>query len=439
MAGFKLPKSAKDVKNAGQFDPLAKYNKTIIDPLGIGVGDAVYGKNKGPDYSKYTDEQARALAEARAAGDEYIAAGPASYSEGDELTLSQLGAFPELGDTNLADITTDPRFADYELAALAELEEQSQNGYTARDQADLVRIESEASRANRGRQGAIQQNMAARGLGGSGLDFIAQTQAAQDSIERQALEGLEKNAQLQERKQSATARLGSLGSELQSKEYAQKASAAQAQDNIDRFNASMSIDRNKANTNLANEAATQNWSRSNATADRNVGAAADFRGSILGVKQKQAGINYDSAADRENRARLQAQENEQAAAGKIGMLGGVAGGVVGGIYGGPAGATAGSKVGQGVGGEVGRTGYRNTGYYAHGGKVPGQAQVPGDHPVNDTEPAWLSPDEIVIPRSISDDPAAAAEFVARENGQDSSDDLVGSFLRTMEALTSKRK
>lgn len=52
-----------------------------------------------------------------------------------------------------------------------------------------------------------------------------------------------------------------------------------------------------------------------------------------------------------------------------------------------------------------------------GGEVPGQAKVPGDHIANDTVPAVLSPDEIVIPRSIvlGPNPAKmAAIFVANE-------------------------
>jgi hypothetical protein len=51
---------------------------------------------------------------------------------------------------------------------------------------------------------------------------------------------------------------------------------------------------------------------------------------------------------------------------------------------------------------------------AMGGMVPGYA-TGGDNPKNDVVPAWLSPGEAVIPRSIMqrpDAPSAAAEFVA---------------------------
>lgn len=44
-------------------------------------------------------------------------------------------------------------------------------------------------------------------------------------------------------------------------------------------------------------------------------------------------------------------------------------------------------------------------------KVPGKASVKGDSKKNDTVPAMLSPGEIVVPRSHSNDPEKAAAFV----------------------------
>jgi hypothetical protein len=57
---------------------------------------------------------------------------------------------------------------------------------------------------------------------------------------------------------------------------------------------------------------------------------------------------------------------------------------------------------------------------AKGGPVPGQAQVPGDSPQNDTVPAVLSPKEIVLPRSVtlSDNPGDSAKsFVEQIKGK----------------------
>lgn len=51
----------------------------------------------------------------------------------------------------------------------------------------------------------------------------------------------------------------------------------------------------------------------------------------------------------------------------------------------------------------------------HGGKVPGKAKVQTDSLKNDIVPAMLSPGEIVIPRSIADNPELAKEFVKAIN------------------------
>lgn len=50
-----------------------------------------------------------------------------------------------------------------------------------------------------------------------------------------------------------------------------------------------------------------------------------------------------------------------------------------------------------------------------GGNVPGMAQIEGDSPKNDTVHAMLSPGEIVIPRSLVDDPERAKKFIEQIN------------------------
>lgn len=54
-----------------------------------------------------------------------------------------------------------------------------------------------------------------------------------------------------------------------------------------------------------------------------------------------------------------------------------------------------------------------------GGKVPGTPMVPGDSPKNDTVHAMLSPGEIVIPRSMVEDPERAKRFIEELNGMGS--------------------
>ena len=50
--------------------------------------------------------------------------------------------------------------------------------------------------------------------------------------------------------------------------------------------------------------------------------------------------------------------------------------------------------------------------FSDGGMVPGQAPVPGDSAQNDTVPAALSPGEMVMPRSVTQDPNKQAQLNA---------------------------
>jgi hypothetical protein len=61
-------------------------------------------------------------------------------------------------------------------------------------------------------------------------------------------------------------------------------------------------------------------------------------------------------------------------------------------------------------GAEGIAGASGSALMSDGGKVPGKAQVFGDDERNDTVPAMLSPGEIVVPRSMANNPEAAAEF-----------------------------
>lgn len=448
--------------------------KTLFDPLGIGIGDAVFGANKGPDYSAYDSEQEAALAAERAAYEDFIKGGPASYSVGDALKYDNRQVGDALkystldptqvirqGESNYGSIAADPRLVDSEINALRSLEERANEGLTLQDQADMARLQNDVSRRARGRQGAIQQDMTARGIRGSGLDLVAQMQASQDATETEALASLEKTAQAQNNKRAAAIDAGNLAGRQRGQQFNEQAAIAAARDAIARFNAGNQVDQQRLNLELQNRAADQNWNRRNSVSDQNVdtrnnvalqnwgrqntvsdnntSAAYNYRKDKLGAGVAGSQADYDRSVDRETRQQMQDEQARQRSSDKFGNLLGVAGGVAGGVFGGPAGAAAGYSAGKGIGGAVGNTAYDN-GYgrkrrYAHGGMVDGDALVPGDHPMNDTVDADLSPGEIVIPRSIASDPNAAKKFVEEANERDA----IQSLLKVMQHLQNRSK
>lgn len=342
----KIDKSARTAADPFNLSNNKKFKDTarqLYDPFGIDpTSELLFGKADKPDYSKYEEEQRKALEEGQATTDEFVNGGSAKYEKGDDLSFEQLGR------SEMNNIKTDQKYKDAELAALADLEDQSKNGFTAADRADMARVESNVNRANRGRLGAIQQNMQARGMSGSGMDLVAQMQSSQDANEIAALQALEQEGMMQKRKQDATSRMGGLSSDLQNRDWGQQANVAQANDFISRFN--------NTNSNNANQL---NWGRGNQVSDNNAQSQYQFSKDRLGAKTGQIDTNFNVSADAENSKRLQDQQDQTAAGNKLGAVIGLVGGVLGAKYGGAQGAQAGYQVGSGAGGVLGQNAYRN--------------------------------------------------------------------------------
>lgn len=150
-------------------------------------------------------------------------------------------------------------------------------------------------------------------------------------------------------------------------------------------------------------------------------------GAIQGQQANQTGLLGTLAGANQGQNVLgmqQAMGNQQANLDTQRINAGVAGqnaqtnaGLVGGLMG-------------GAGAAIGMTG---------GGQVPGQAPVTGDSEKNDTVPAMLSPGEVVLPRSVADDPDKAAAFVRAIRRQKQGPDGYGKALSKMRDLDGRLK
>jgi len=289
-----------------------------------------------------TPAQRKALEEARLATEAFAASNPAQYGATGPLVNEDLGS------SQFADITTDPKYKQAELAALRELEEQSKNGFTARDRADMARVQSQVGQGNRGRIGAIQQNMQARGMAGSGMELAASMQSAQDANEMAAMRAMEQEAMMMDRKSGAIRELGTVSSSLQQRDFGQAAAKAQAADEIARFN-----NANRNNANQFNVANTQQ------IANMNTGATNDHTGAVLHAKTAGATLGYNAATEEENRRLLAEQERRRRRDAKNQAGGALLGGVIGAVGGGfatggsPQGIATGGQLGSNVGGSAG--------------------------------------------------------------------------------------
>jgi len=205
----------------------------------------------------------------------------------------------------MENISQDPATRSAQMAALQGLQDiTTSGGLTDIDQAKLNQIQQQENTAARGQREAIMQNMNQRGMGGSGMDIMAQLQNQQDSATRASSRGTEVAALAQQRALDALMNQGNLATNIGTQQFNQDASKAQAQDAIAQFNAA-----NKQQTNLFNTGAKNSAQAANLAAKQDI---------------SNANINNANSAQQYNKELIQQdyQNKLQRAAGATGIASG---------------------------------------------------------------------------------------------------------------------
>lgn len=190
----------------------------------------------------------------------------------------------------MAGVSTDPNMKQAQMEALQGLQDISSNGgMTTMDQANLSKIANEEATRSRGAREAILQNAQARGMGGSGMEIMAQLQNQQDSVTRQSQRDLDVAGMAQQRALEALMQGGQMAGQMQNQDFNQQAQKAQAQDAISRFNAQNQQQANLTNTAANNSAQAANLNNKQNVANANVGIRND--------QAAQKGKNLQQAFD----------------------------------------------------------------------------------------------------------------------------------------------
>lgn len=178
------------------------------------------------------------------------------------------------GQSEMNNISLDPKFKNAQLDALSSLQNISDNnGITSADQSQLNQIQTQEDTKARGAREAILQNSQARGVSGSGLELLSQMQNAQDSATRSSQRGFDVAANAQNRALEALKSAGNLGGQLQTNEFNQQAKVADANDAINRFNTTNQQNQNNLNVTARNDAQKTNLANSQNIANSNVDLA----------------------------------------------------------------------------------------------------------------------------------------------------------------------
>jgi hypothetical protein len=306
------------------------------------------------------------------------------------------------------------------------LDAAQQGGLNPNEQAQMGQIIQQLNTQEKGANDAVLQNQAARGALTGGETLAAQLANNQGAEANANQLGLGTAANAYNAMLNELTSAGSLGSGLQGQQNTQSNTVNAATNAINQFNASQQQNQENFNTQNANEAQGYNLQNLQDIGNKNVANANTYAGyqaqlpeEVFNNQMTKANAEANAAG---NAANLATQQGGQEA-GLLGGLAGTAGTVLGSIYGGPAGAAVGNAAGQAVGNSINgqqydtnqKPNYYNTTggmaeggeveNYLKGGSVPGKARVPGNSPKNDTVLAKLSPGEVVLPRTVTQNPS----------------------------------
>ena len=213
-------------------------------------------------------EQANAASAARdAALRQYLGINPPSVRD-QELALQQYQSAGEynpemlqnisMGDTAFGGIKTDPRLLDAQMAALQQLTQTGQMGMTPAEAAALADVNRSTQAQAQAKSQQILDNMARRGMGGSGAELAAQLQNAQSSADRASQQSGQTAQMAQQQALQAIAQAGQLGGQIGSQQFGQQADIARAKDYINQFNTANAQQTQRQNVAASNDAALRN-------------------------------------------------------------------------------------------------------------------------------------------------------------------------------------
>jgi hypothetical protein len=158
------------------------------------------------------------------------------YGNIEPPTLEKVAA-EILGPTAYAAIQQDPIYRQAKYEALSRLKQvEDQGGYTLEDRATQAQAMNAAARATAGLQSRVAEDMATRGIGGSGAEIALMNANAQSGADRASQVGLTTAAQAQRRYLDSILERGQLAGQYAAQDWNQKTQVAAAQDAIARFN-----------------------------------------------------------------------------------------------------------------------------------------------------------------------------------------------------------
>lgn len=220
----------------------------------------------------------------------------------DKLRIkAELQQAVELGPSAFEEVRVDPALEAAQRTNMDSLQRTADaQGMDAQAIAAQRQAQTEAGRATAARMGSIRQGMAARGVRGSGLELLANMQAAQAETGANADAGFSASSAAAQRAMQARLAASGLAGEISDRSFNQQGTKANARDAVSRFNAQTTNDVNRFNAGQRTQA---NVFNANAWADqwnREVQLAA-----MKNAARQGRAVQYEGKANRKSQMATQ--------------------------------------------------------------------------------------------------------------------------------------
>jgi hypothetical protein len=175
--------------------------------------------------------------------------------------------------SKVAQIKEDPRLREAAMQGLQLLQQRSDRGFGAEEEAAFAQARKETGKESQGRLQSILQQMQAKGMGGSGAELAAQLSTSQAGDEQLAAEGQNIAAERARASQDAIQRMFGAATDLRGQDFNVANTKAQAEDQMNRFRIGMEADQQARNIASKNRAQESNLSEKQRIADMNINMA----------------------------------------------------------------------------------------------------------------------------------------------------------------------
>ena len=174
-----------------------------------------------------------------------------------------------LGNTDLENITSDPRLKSEQMAALSQISGIASGAPQAGDMAGFELARQNAAGEAQARQGQILQDMQQRGQGGSGAELLAKLKGNQSSAQMLANADLEQAKAMQQARLQALQSQSTMAGNMRNQDYSEQANLANARDAIAKYNAQNSQGVQHSNVSAKNQATASNLTNAQNIANMN--------------------------------------------------------------------------------------------------------------------------------------------------------------------------